>query len=62
MEKEDFYIFINKAMMGGMNKDEIIEAMVDEIIKWEDARWDVVASIDDVAWKKYGAEIIPPLK
>jgi len=57
MKKADFYSVINKAMIGGMNKEEILEAMVDELIKIEGARENFMETIDEMARAKYGVGV-----
>jgi hypothetical protein len=54
MTTEDFRSVINKAMIGGMNKEEILDAMVDELIKVEGARENFMKTIDEKARAKYG--------
>ena len=57
MTKADFRSVINKAMIGGMNKEEILEAMVDELIKVEGARENFMKTIDEMARAKYGVGV-----
>jgi len=57
MTKADFRSVINKAMIGGMNKEEILEAMVDELIKIEGARENFMETIDEMARAKYGVGV-----
>jgi len=57
MTKADFRSVINKAMIGGMNKEEILEAMVDELIKVEGARENFMKNIDEMARAKYGVGV-----
>jgi hypothetical protein len=54
MKKAEFYSVINKAKIGGMNAAEILEAMVDELIKVEGARENFMETIDEKARAKYG--------
>jgi len=57
MTKADFRSVISKAMIGGMNKEEILEAMVDELIKIEGARENFMETIDEMARAKYGVGV-----
>ena len=57
MKKEDLYSVINKAMIGGMNKDEIIEAMVKELVKVEGAGLNFMENVDEMALAKYGVRV-----